>query len=100
MDELSSLPVIQRPPVSMEAYLLRTVNLTCLVDGSLSSGYRWLKDGILITGETREILYIKEILPEDRGNYTCMVISGTKQAMSDQAQLNISGKLDRNKCCI
>ena len=52
--------------------------------------YQWLKDGIPIPQETRSYLYIAELSPEDRGNYTCMAHNSEGDA-SEQANVDIQG---------
>ena len=47
------------------------VTLPCKVAGFPQPVITWYKDDQVIQGEGRQFLEIKEILFEDRGNYTC-----------------------------
>lgn len=47
------------------------VTLPCKVAGFPQPVITWYKDDDVIQGEGRQLLEIKEILFEDRGNYTC-----------------------------
>ncbi len=84
-------PVIEEPPANTNASLISSINLTCTAEVSSAPNYQWLKDGIPIAGEMKPFLYIEEIGPEDRGNYTCVAVNGGGRDESEPALLRIPG---------
>ena len=86
MESSTTGPNIETPP---SVDLISPINLTCTVEGP---SYQWLKDGEPIPGETRKYLYIEAVVPEDRGNYTCVGISEERQDISSPTPLKISGE--------
>ena len=72
--------------------LANPINLTCNASGSPAPTYEWYKDGILIPGEQSPFLYIAEVLPNDRGNYSCRAVNINGQRFSEPALLTIPGK--------
>ena len=87
-------PEIRQPPESMIVDLATSVNLTCTAEGHPAPTYEWYKDGVLIPGEIRSILYIAEPLPSDRGNYTCKAINSKGETdQSEPAKLDIQGRM-------
>ena len=84
-------PTFREPPASTAAALGRTVNLTCTAEGFPTPTYQWYKDGVAIPGEERTYLYIEEVAPEDRGNYTCVAMSTGGMEESQPARLTIPG---------
>ena len=78
--------------VSPRVDLLRPINLTCTAEGPTQANYQWLKDGVVIPGETRQHLYIEAVVPEDRGNYTCVAVRAESQGTSLPTSLKISGE--------
>ena len=81
------------PPSSIAASLVGTVNLTCPGEDSSVPSYQWFKDGTPIPGESRSYLYIEEVTPEDRGNYTCVAISAGRREESPPTRLTITGMI-------
>ena len=67
------------------------VNLTCTATGNPPPTYQWYKDGEAIKGETRSYLYIAELLPGERGNYTC-VASNSRGSSSEDAKVDLQGE--------
>ena len=86
-------PEIRQPPESTTADLATAVNLTCTAEGHPAPTYEWYKDGALIPGETRSVLYIAEPSPSNRGNYTCKAINSKGEIVSEPAKLDIQGRL-------
>ena len=84
--------IIEAPAsiILAESDIATPINLTCMATGHPPPTYQWLKDGIPIPQEFRSYLYIAELLPEDRGNYTCMVNNSEGDA-SEHATVNIQG---------
>ena len=57
-----------------------SVNLTCEPERQLTPPIQWYKDGVLIPLETQPFLYIDEVLPGHRGNYSCKAMSTTESS--------------------
>ena len=68
-----------------------SVNLTYVIEGHPPPSFEWYRDGVLIPGETQSFLYIPEVLPRDRGNYTCKAMNSEGIAESDPTHLKIPG---------
>lgn len=85
-------PNITQPPLTTTSGLANPINLTCSAIGNPAPTYEWYKDGILIPGEHLPFLYIAEVLPNDRGNYSCRAVNINGQRFSEPALLTIPGK--------
>lgn len=68
-----------------------------MAEGSPAPSYQWFKDDHPLIGETRPTLYIQATRPEDRGNYTCVAISGATEVKSEPARIDIPGIKDTVK---
>ena len=86
-----SKPEIREPPANRTIDVATPVNLTCTATGNPPPNYQWYKDGEPIIGETRSYLYITELLPEERGNYTC-VASNSRGSSSKDAKVDLQGE--------
>ena len=75
----------------MNANIATSINLTCSAEGYPPPTYQWYKDGFALPGETRSFLYIPELLPSERGNYSCEASNTEGQMSSDSARVDISG---------
>ena len=84
-------PEIREPPANRIIDVATPVNLTCTATGNPPPTYQWYKDGEPIIGETRSYLYITELLPEERGNYTC-VASNSRGSSSEDAKVDLQGE--------
>ena len=62
---------LAKPSPSVTVLEKENVTLPCKVAGFPQPVITWYKDDHVIQGEGRQVLEIKEILFEDRGNYTC-----------------------------
>lgn len=62
---------LAKPSPSVTVLEKENVTLPCKVAGFPQPVIKWYKDDHVIKGERRQFLEIKEILFEDRGNYTC-----------------------------
>ena len=82
---------ISPPPSSVTPNFGDPVNLTCLAEGHPAPIYEWFKDGVLITREIQPFLYISDVLPSDRGNYSCSVINTEGAITSTSTLLTIKG---------
>lgn len=89
-------PTLVETPSSVKANIVTPVNLTCSAEGYPPPTYQWYKDGEIIPGEMKSFLYIPEMLPSDRGSYSCQAINSRGQMSSDTAQVNITGKQCNN----
>ena len=92
MVDIITPPNITQPPLTMRSELAHPINLTCTAKGNPAPTYEWYKDGILIPGENLPFLYIAEVLPNDRGNYSCRALNVNGQIVSEPALLTIPGK--------
>ena len=72
---------------------MSAVNLTCTAEGHPAPTYEWYKDGVLIPGEHLPFLYIPDVLPEDRGIYSCKAINTRGEKESESASLEIPGNI-------
>ena len=84
-------PDIRQPPENVTTALVSSVNLTCTAEGHPAPTYEWYKDGVLIRGEHLPFLYIPEVLPADRGSYTCKAINDRGETESLSASLDVPG---------
>ena len=73
--------------------LAASVSLTCTAEGHPAPSYEWYKDDVLVLGEIRSVLYIPELSPRDRGNYTCKAINSEGGIVSQPAKLDIQGRM-------
>ena len=96
MTDITAPPNITQPPLTMTSELANPINLTCTAKGNPAPTYEWYKDGILIPGENLPFLYIAEVLPNDRGNYSCRAVNINGQKVSEYALLTIPGKQMQN----
>ena len=86
-------PEIRQPPENTVTDLATSVSLTCTAEGHPAPSYEWYKDDVLVSGETRSVLYIPELSPRDRGNYTCKAINSEGGIVSQPAKLDIQGRM-------
>ena len=84
-------PSLIEMPTNMSANIAAPVNLSCSAEGYPPPTYQWFKDGVAIPGETRSFLYIPELLPRERGSYSCEASNVRGQISSDYARVDISG---------
>ena len=86
-------PEIRQPPENTMTDLATSVSLTCTAEGHPAPSYEWYKDNVLVPGERRSVLYIPELSPHDRGNYTCKAINSEGGIESQPAKLDIQGRM-------
>lgn len=65
--------------------------LPCHVEGNPIPTHEWYKDGILIPGANQPALLIREVLPDDRGNYSCKATNTEGTIVSDSTHVSIPG---------
>jgi hypothetical protein len=91
MIDITTPPNITQPPLTIQSALANPINLTCTAKGNPAPTYEWYKDGLLLPGEQLSFLYITEVLPNDRGNYSCRALNVNGQTFSEPALLTIPG---------
>ena len=64
-----------------------STNLTCEAAGYPIPTFQWYKDGVPISGENEPSLFISEVLPGDRGKYSCKATNSQGAVESGQTQL-------------
>ena len=96
IESLAKLFLTSSPMSKVSVDLGHSVNITCRITGYSTPTLEWYKDNMLIFGETRPILYIPEMLPDDRGNYSCKAMSIERVIVSGQTQLVIPGTTIHN----
>ena len=83
-------PFLTSTPTSkVTVELGNSTNLTCEAAGYPTPTFQWYKDGVLIWGENEPSLFISEVLPGDRGNYSCKATNSQGAVGSGQTQLLI-----------
>ena len=73
----------------MTVELGHSTNLTCGATGYPTPIVQWYKDGVQILGENEPLLFISEVLPDDRGNYSCKATNSEGVIESGQTQISI-----------
>jgi hypothetical protein len=83
-------PFFTKTPINkVTVELGNSTNLTCEAAGYPTPTFQWYKDGILILGENEPSLFISEVLPDDRGKYSCKATNTEGAIESGQIQLSI-----------
>ena len=67
------------------------LTLPCQADGNPIPTYEWYKDGVVIPGATRSSLHIQEVLPDDRGNYSCKATNSEGAILSGSTHVSVPG---------
>lgn len=65
------------------------VTLRCITKGGPNNTYTWMKDSIILDGETRDTLNLTSIVPSSSGIYNCTV---SNAAGYDSASIALFGK--------
>ena len=73
-----------------------SVSLTCEAIGHPPPSIQWYKDGVIIPWETQRFLYINEVMPDDRGSYSCKAVNSEGTAESGQTLLSLVGMQNVN----
>ena len=63
--------------------------LSCNVETNIALSYQWKFEGDFLQGETNRTLHITSVMPEDLGNYTC-VVSNTINNQTHQSEFLIT----------
>ena len=86
------MPNITQPPQEETPALAQPVKLTCEAQGYPPPLYHWFQDGVKIPGATLPYLYIREVAPGDRGNYSCTATNRAGSVTSSPGLLRVKGK--------
>lgn len=81
-------PVILQQPENSEACENHTTSFQVAVAGNVT--YQWLKDNVILPGETSESLVLKNISLDDSGSYRCRVTGECRDIYSDDALLKVN----------
>ena len=84
-------PAITQPPQEQSVVLVQAVNLTVKARGNPPPSYQWFRDGVEIPEAILPYLYIREVTPGDRGNYTCTATNQEGSVVSSPGLLSIEG---------
>jgi len=62
-------------------------NVVLFVQANNANGYQWLRNGVLIAGQTNNVLAIQNVGVNDVGLYSCQVINGDQAVPTRAASL-------------
>ena len=65
------------------------VTLAALVSGTPALGYQWMKDGVIMAGQTTPALAFSNITTNDTGNYSLVITNAYGAATSSVVALNV-----------
>jgi hypothetical protein len=82
-------PFIITQPKSQEAKVGETVTFVVEAGGTQPLTYQWLRNGVLIPGETKNTLTIEGVQPQDGGSYRVVVANAAGAIQSDIALLRV-----------
>lgn len=85
-------PTIVQPPLTQMLPLVQPVNLTCQATGNPPPMYQWYRDGEVVSGANLSYLYIHEVAPSDRGEYTCIATNQAGSVSSLPGLLLLEGE--------
>ena len=77
----------------------QTHTLTCQVSGgdtTMITSYQWLKNDLVINGQTSSILSFSLLGEADTGIYHCQGTRGSSTNISNSVDITVNGKL---QCC-
>jgi hypothetical protein len=82
-------PFIITQPKSQEAKIGETITFVVEAGGTQPLTYQWLRNGVIISGETKNTLTIEGVQPQDGGSYRVVVANAAGAVQSDIALLRI-----------
>ncbi|MCF3649016.1 immunoglobulin domain-containing protein [Synoicihabitans lomoniglobus] len=83
-------PVIRQNPASTRVAQSRRVRLSVtLEDSTQPVTYRWLKDGLVLFGETSATLSIDKIAMANTGSYRALITNDYGTVASEEAQITV-----------
>ncbi len=85
-------PKITTHPQNTFVDLFDTVELSCVASGQPEPTIDWYKNGVSLNFRGNVFL-IKEVTLSDRANYSCIAKNNFGDAPSNNAIINIEGKL-------
>jgi hypothetical protein len=84
-------PFIITQPKSQDARINDTVTFIAEAGGTQPLSYQWLRNGVLIPGETKNTLTIEGVQPQDGGSYRVVVANAAGAVQSEIALLRVDG---------
>ncbi len=88
-------PAIVAQPISVNVAAGGSAALTVVATGSPAPGYQWRRDGVPITGATRETLLIGNVASGNAGVYTVDVSNAAGFKASEAATLTVAAGASR-----
>lgn len=88
VDFIAVVPVITDQPVSAVAATGSAASLSVSNSGPGPFGYQWLKDGVILSGQTNSTLSITSFQVTDCGNYSVVITNAQGMAISFPASLS------------
>jgi hypothetical protein len=83
-------PFITSQPKSANANINDTVTFFVQADGTQPLSYQWLRNGVLLPGETNVFLRIQGVQPQDGASYRVVVANIAGSVQSDMAFLRVN----------
>jgi hypothetical protein len=83
-------PVIKTHPVSLAVIQTAKVNLSVTATGAAPMSYRWLKDGVALSGGTSSSFTIPSMSAADSGKYSVEVTNALGSVTSNEAALTLT----------
>jgi hypothetical protein len=83
-------PFITSQPRSQDADINDTVTFGVEAGGTQPLSFQWLRNGVLIPGETKNTLTIQGVQPQDGGSYRVVVANAAGAVQSEIALLRVN----------
>ena len=85
------LPSMNTHPDNVTVLTGQSVDLTCSATGT-DVVYQWMKNGVILSDESSNVLRINEIKQSDDGTYQCIASNKGGNATSNPAMIIVYGK--------
>ena len=85
----AAVPVITSQPVSAVVTMGSATNLSVSNTGTAPIGYQWLKDGVILSGQTNRTVSFNPFKFTDSGSYSVVIKNSQGMAISRPASLSI-----------
>ena len=82
-------PRIVVQPGSQSAFAGASVSFSVVAAGTSPLSYQWRKNGVPLSGETNDVLFLTNVQPADMGPYTVFISNGFGSLLSDPALLAV-----------